>query len=1670
MKSNSTMKRLKRLFLARATMTLLAALLGSATGAWAQDQVANFVEIGNGTSADYSTPFNTYFKHSITEQLYTAEEIGTAGTITSISFYYTGIAAKDFPITVYMMNTEAENLSTGISLADADIVFEGTLSVPATEGWVTITLNPPFAYDGTSNLLIGFNKSTSDYITGQTWRYTDVNNMARYSRSDGNSFDTSTVPETLTNKRPNIRIGITPGASTICSRPNAFEVTNVTSSSATLTWSGGSGTYNVHYKEDSDTEWTAIATNTTDTTFDLTDLTPITSYQVQVQSVCDADDVSSWKTVRFRTTPVAETVGDSWSDGFEGAACGWQLINGTCANQWVWGEAANKGGTKALYISNDEGTNNVYANNSSTMVYATKFLTFSESKYEFSYDWKANGESTYDYLRVALVPATVTLEAGTNTLSGFGYNSLPTSWIALDGGSKLNLVNEWQKKSVAVNVAAGNYYLVMAWRNDGNGGYQKPAAIDNVSISRFTCGYDVDGLDVTDITTTSATLSWDAGEATQWQVAYSDNSNFESATTAIVEEATYSISSLQPSTHYYARVRAYCGGDDYGAWSEVLQFNTDCETITTFPWTENFDSYTAGAGVLPMCWSRINTTTYSSYSSNPHIYNYLPSSSPNCLYFYSSYQSVDNLDPQPQYAILPAMEGLNGKMITLKAKTSIINSTFKIGLMTDPGDATTFTKIAEQALASAYQEFDYYIPADATASYVAIMIEAANAGRTINSVYIDDITIKEAPTCKRPTGLAASNPTAHGATLSWMLNDETQTTWEVQTATDEDFKENVQLIQDINNHEDHELSGLDPETTYYVRVRANCGDGDVSKWSNPTRFTTTIACPAPTRLEVTPRNKSAELSWDGTSDSYKVSYRTAAYMDGIEEGFGTSIPSGWEMYTGKLTDGTAPMSSATYGWSFGTNNGVFDNHARVNIYGNNQKWLVMPAITVPAGAAFSFDLALTAFSGNNVSAPATTGDDDRFIVLISTDNKTTWTILREWNNEEGSEYVYNNIANTATGENVSIDLSDYVGQSVRIAFYGESTVSNADNNLHIDNVLCGTLHPAGEWQTVTVDKAPATISGLTPETLYDVKVQGDCGDLDGLSLETAISFTTLEACLAPTDLAVSNITTNSATLSWTENNDDEGTSWVVAYKTADEEEFTEVTANSNPFTLTDLAPETAYTAKVRAVVSDGPSNWTADITFTTLKNNPMPTNLAASDITPTAATISWRGFSDSYLVALGTLSDDAFLLNENFDNEEVPANWSNDDNYPWTIVEQGNGFCLQSGNAGKASSSSSISVTVTFPTDDTVKFDAQCMGEGSSTAWDKCIFLIDGEAKFTKGANGNQWDSYSFDVAAGKHTFTWQYTKDSSVNGEGDHFAIDNVVMKVGVIDWNEPVSTADAKYTFENLSPGTPYYVKVVGVKDEASSEESEALSFTTLFDITLANDDSEATERNSAIIAANDRKAAQVTLADRTLYKDGFWNTLCLPFNLVLEGSPLAGAKARTLDEASISGTTLILNFGDEVTELVAGTPYIIKWVSGSDIVNPVFNGVTIDKTMNDKAFAGVLTFKGNYDYQSFDAENKSILFMDGEDTLNWPKNGARIGACRAYFQLADGITAGDVKNARLFFGSGDTQGIISIDNGQLTIDDETRSWYTVNGVKVEKPKRKGLYIQNGKKVVIK
>ncbi len=107
-------------------------------------------------------------------------------------------------------------------------------------------------------------------------------------------------------------------------------------------------------------------------------------------------------------------------------------------------------------------------------------------------------------------------------------------------------------------------------------------------------------------------------------------------------------------------------------------------------------------------------------------------------------------------------------------------------------------------------------------------------------------------------------------------------------------------------------------------------------------------------------------------------------------------------------------------------------------------------------------------------------------------------------------------------------------------------------------------------------------------------------------------------------------------------------------------------------------------------------------------------------------------------------------------------------------------------------------------------------------------------------------------------------------------------------------------------------------------------------------------------------------------------------------------------------------------------------------------------------------------SFGYQSFTADDKSILYLGAENTLYYPQSGASIGAFRAFFQL-NGITAGEISHTRMFFGDDETLGIGGVT--ELDNHDAQQRVYDLNGRQVTMGQtKKGVYVVNGKKVIIK
>jgi hypothetical protein len=236
-----------------------------------------------------------------------------------------------------------------------------------------------------------------------------------------------------------------------------------------------------------------------------------------------------------------------------------------------------------------------------------------------------------------------------------------------------------------------------------------------------------------------------------------------------------------------------------------------------------------------------------------------------------------------------------------------------------------------------------------------------------------------------------------------------------------------------------------------------------------------------------------------------------------------------------------------------------------------------------------------------------------------------------------------------------------------------------------------------------------------------------------------------------------------------------------------------------------------------------------------------------------------------------------------------------------------------------------------------------------------------------------------------------------------------------------------------------------------------------------------------NSGLIAAFNGETIDVSLR-RTLYKDGDWNTLCLPFDVSTTSGPLSGdgVVAMTLNKetSGLSGSTLTLNF-TSATSIPAGTPFIIKWNNTDDTDYSIFHNVTIDATNRDVTSTdGTVSFKGTYAPIVWETENKSILFLGAENKLYYPlpdltdaqnPKYPHLNAFRAYFQIGDGTSAAPQLTAINLNFDGETTEITTTDFTDYT--DSTDAWYDMQGRKLDsKPTQKGLYIHNGKKIVIK
>lgn len=523
----------------------------------------------------------------------------------------------------------------------------------------------------------------------------------------------------------------------------------------------------------------------------------------------------------------------------------------------------------------------------------------------------------------------------------------------------------------------------------------------------------------------------------------------------------------------------------------------------------------------------------------------------------------------PQYLISPELNGTeNGVSVEFyyRSNSSTFAETFMVGYSTTTNDLASFTWGEEiEEPDGTWTLYSNNFPAGT--KYIAIQCTSNDQ----YYFYLDDFTFEVPATCPKPTGLAYSNVTAHTVDLSWTAGG-TETEWTI----DANGTETTGITTNP-----YTLTGLTAGTEYTVKVKANCSADDASNWSNTVSFTTEPTCIAPSDVTVTPGSittTSAEISWTdnnetdpangwtidvngtevvATTNPFTLDNLTAStnYTVKVKANCADDDASAW---SNTISFATQCADITTLPWmvdfegytadavpncwdnSASTTSTVTSNPARVwGVYAYNGNQMMrmynyfvsqgVALINTPTIVLPSDDVYALSFKYSHLASCGA------FTVSVSNDGGANFTEVGSFA-ATSTSYNYTN-PGTFT-EVAPISLADYAGQSIIVQF--NATADYGSGAIFVDDV--------------TIDLAPA--------------------------------------CMVPSALTVSDITTNSATIGWTASGE---TEWTIE---VNGEETTGIT--ENPYNLTGLTSATNYTVRVKANCSaTEESDWSGQISFST---------------------------------------------------------------------------------------------------------------------------------------------------------------------------------------------------------------------------------------------------------------------------------------------------------------------------------------------------------------------------------------------------------------------------------------------------------------------------------------
>ncbi len=797
------------------------------------------ITLNDGTSTSYNTPFyysaNSYNVKNqfivpasdLSEMLY--------GQITKLTFYatYNTGSWPDGVFKVYAAPTDLTAFATAtpVDWSSLTEVYCGSLTVNG--GQMEVTFSTPYPNTG-GNLLIGFNETekSSSYSFMQ-WYGITTDNYATYYWA-GSNYHEKFLPK--------MTIDYIAGEAPTCAMPSDLRFSR-TSTTATVTWTpGGEETaWKFQYKAVADADWSEVVTVENTPTYALDNLTAATDYQVRVKADCGGDNTSYWLSNGFTTRCAPMSLPFEYDFDSDAAGSGTSLPE--C---WT---RVNQDAPTTTYAGHPRIMSSS-ANSHSTTNYLEFYRTTSSNGPLYQMAVLPEMDAPISSLVLSFwgkAGAT-----GSNTLA-VGVMTDPDDPTTFEMVKNVALPTTYTQLTVNFEdyTGSGRYIAFSCDR----GSYSRTLYVDDISIVVDLSCKAPKNLEISDLTQTTAMLTWTAvNDITEWELQYRMTESSEwSDAVAVSTNPVYTLNGLTAATEYEARVRTICGTDNYSDWA-TISFTTECDFLT-LPFSYGFEDATVGHNA-PACW-HFSDGTY------PKISTGAANSGTKSLYM--------NKNSNASFAVLPMIDATAYPINTLqmsfygKRTTYYVSMPYLyVGVMTDPDDATTFQQVDFVSMPNNFSKFEVsFENYTGEGQYIVFRCDQSYG------YYIDDILVEVAPTCKTPYQLSINDVEPHEANLMWRVRDEAQMNFQIAYSTTANFNVANATIVDIDasegstsgDYRSGSLTGLEASTNYYFRVRANCGEGDFSAWSDDYgQFTTMEACPVPSVYVYTEGSHSVTFS------------------------------------------------------------------------------------------------------------------------------------------------------------------------------------------------------------------------------------------------------------------------------------------------------------------------------------------------------------------------------------------------------------------------------------------------------------------------------------------------------------------------------------------------------------------------------------------------------------------------------------------------------------------------------------------------------------------------------------------------------------------------------------------------------------------------------------------